>query len=198
MIAAVKGKVFRSTPISAVIETASGLFYEINIPITTAEKLPKTGAETMLYTVDIYREDAQALYGFATVSDRDFFKILIEKVSGIGPKTALNMMSRMTSQTLRNAIASGDVAMLSKCPGIGKKTAERLVLELKGTLTGAIGSTTFNGLASEESSALSDAISALIALGLKPADADKFAHAAAAKIGESATTEEIVKSALSK
>ena len=94
MIVAIKGILESSTLFSAVVE-AGGLFYEVNIPLTTAERLPKVGSEVMLYTEAVYREDSQALYGFATKSDRDFFKTIIEKVSGIGPKTALNMMSRM-------------------------------------------------------------------------------------------------------
>ena len=121
----------------------------------------------MLYTEAVYREDSQALYGFATKSDRDFFKTIIEKVSGIGPKTALNMMSRMSVATLRDSIASGDVATLSKCPGIGKKTAERLVLELKGTLTGATGTSSVpsvSGSVELQNNNVSDAISALVAI----------------------------------
>jgi Holliday junction DNA helicase RuvA len=134
MIVAIKGKLESSTLFSAVVE-AGGLFYEVNIPLTTAERLPKLGEEVMLYTEAVYREDSQALYGFATKSDRDFFKTIIEKVSGIGPKTALNMMSRMSVATLRDSIAMGDVATLSKCPGIGKKTAQKMLLTLKGKLT---------------------------------------------------------------
>jgi len=198
MIVAIKGKLVQSTPITALIETACGLFYEVNIPVTTAERLPKNGGEVMLHTVAIYREDSQSLFGFASAADRDFFKTLIEKVSGIGPKTALNMMSRMAVSTLRDAIAAGDVALLSKCPGIGKKTAERLVLELKGTLTGLSSNV---GVACAQSAAdttFSDAVSALIALGMKPADADKCARAAASKLGDDATTEALVKLALSK
>ena len=164
MIVAIKGKLESSTLFSAVVE-AGGLFYEVNIPLTTAERLPKLGEEVMLYTEAVYREDSQALYGFATKSDRDFFKTIIEKVSGIGPKTALNMMSRMSVATLRDSIAAGDVTTLSKCPGIGKKTAERLVLELKGTLTGATGTssvTQVSNTSSATSANVSDAIAALV------------------------------------
>lgn len=199
MIAAIKGKLIRSTPVQAVVETAGGLFYEVEIPVTTAERLPKNGSEVMLYTLDVYREDSQSLYGFAAAADRDFFKILVEKVSGIGPKTALNMMSRMSVSTLRDAVSSGDVATLSKCPGIGKKTAERLVLELKGTLSGAAISPVSGSFDSTASaSPASDAVAALVALGVKIQDADKAVRASVAKLGESATTEQIVKLALSK
>ena len=195
MIVAIKGKLASSTLLTAVVE-ASGIFYEINIPITTAELLPKPGSEVLLHTVAIYREDSQALYGFASKSDRDFFKTIIEKVSGIGPRTALNMMSRMSVSTLRNSISSGDVATLSKCPGIGKKTAERLVLELKGTLSGTQAPAA--GCAPESGGNASDAVAALTALGLKVSEADKYVRAAVQKLGEDAPTEALVKFALSK
>ena len=154
----------------------------------------------MLYTVAVYREDSQSLYGFASRSDRDFFKTLIEKVSGIGPKTALNMMSRMSVSTLRDSVAAGDVATLAKCPGIGKKTAERLVLELKGTLTGATSPAAPNSAAISDAinSNISDAVAALVVLGIKVADADKYVRAAVRELGDSAPTESLVKFALSK
>lgn len=196
MIVGIKGKLVSSSLLEAVVETG-GIFYEVNIPLTTTELLPKIGSEVMLYTVAVYREDSQSLYGFASASDRDFFKTIVEKVSGIGPKTALNMMSRMSVATLRESIKSGDVATLSKCPGIGKKTAERLVLELKGTLAGVSGSANA-GVGSAENSNVSDAVAALAALGLKVSDADKYVRAAVQKLGADADTEALVKFALSK
>lgn len=199
MIAAIKGKLSESSLFLAVVDVG-GLFYEVNVPLTTTEVLPKIGGEVMLYTVAVYREDSQALYGFATRADRDFFKTITEKVSGIGPKTALNMMSRMSTATLREAIASGDVATLSKCPGIGKKTAERLVLELKGTLGAGRAKAHAPELAGmpAQSTNVSDAVAALAALGLKVADADKYVRAAVRELGEDAPTEALVKFALSK
>ena len=196
MITAIRGKLAASMPLSATVDVG-GLFYEVNIPLTTAEKLPRAGSEVFLHTVAVYREDSQTLYGFATASDRDFFKVLVEKVSGIGPKIALNMMSRMSVQTLRSAISAGDVGLLSKCPGIGKKTAERLVLELKGTLEGATGIPDTSAKTAAGSN-ISDAISALVSLGLKLADADKAVRAAAQKLGGDAATEELVKISLSR
>ncbi len=198
MIVALKGKLVRSGPFMAVIDV-NGVYYELSIPLTTAEKLPKCGAEILLHTVAVYREDSQSLYGFYSESDRDFFKTIIEKVSGIGPKIAINMMSRMSARTLSEAIAAGDVAMLSKCPGIGKKTAERLVLELKGGLSGIVHSaagTSQNPAAAATN--FSDAVAALSSLGFKPADADKAVRAAEMKLGSDASTEALVKAALSK
>ncbi len=199
MIVAIKGILVSSTPLSAVIE-CGGIFYELNIPLTTAERLPAHGTEVLLHTVAVYREDSQTLYGFASAEDRDFFKLIIEKVSGVGPKIALNAMSRMSVSTLSEAIASGDSAMLAKCPGIGRKTAERMVLELRGSIAGAV-----NSAAEHSSAALSaspsgrsnasDAVAALVALGLKLPDADKAVRAAMLKLGPDASTESLVKSA---
>ncbi len=196
MIVGIKGRLVSSTPVSAVVETC-GLFYEVGIPLTTAEKLPAPGAEVMLHTLAVYREDSQSLYGFISAADRDFFKLVIEKVSGIGPKIALNMMSRMSLQTIKSAIANGDSAMLSKCQGIGKKTAERLVLELRGAF---VPTNYAPGLPADTSanSAFGDAVAALCALGMKPADADKCVRAAESSLGDGATVEDLVKFALSK
>ena len=174
-----------------------GVYYGVNIPITTAEKLPKLGSETFLHTFAVYREDSQTLYGFATEADRDFFAVLVEKVSGIGPKIALNMLSRMSSTSLKSAIAAGDVSLLSKCPGIGKKTAERLVLELREALGASAGGSTPLPYNPSSPTNVSDALSALVALGVKPADADKAVRLAVAKLGEDANAEELIKLSLS-
>lgn len=198
MIVALRGKLVKSSPLYAVLDVG-GVYYGVNVPITTAERLPRAGEETLLHTLAVYREDSQTLYGFATEGDRDFFAILVEKVSGIGPKIALNMLSRMSVQSLKSAIAAGDVSLLSKCPGIGRKTAERLVLELRGVLGAAgVGET----LAAAESAGggssanVSDALAALVALGVKPADADKSVRGALAKLGADASAEDLIKHSL--
>lgn len=196
MIVALRGKLVKSSPLSAVLDVG-GVYYGVNIPITTAEKLPKLGSETFLHTFAVYREDSQALYGFATEADRDFFAVLVEKVSGIGPKIALNMLSRMSSTSLKSAIAAGDVSLLSKCPGIGKKTAERLVLELREALGASAGSSAPLPYNPSSPTNVSDALSALVALGVKPADADKAVRLAVAKLGEDANAEELIKLSLS-
>lgn len=196
MIVALRGKLVKSSPLSAVLDVG-GVYYGVNIPITTAEKLPKLGSETFLHTFAVYREDSQTLYGFATEADRDFFAVLVEKVSGIGPKIALNMLSRMSSTSLKSAIAAGDVSLLSKCPGIGKKTAERLVLELREALGASAGGSTPLPYNPSSPTNVSDALSALVALGVKPADADKAVRMAVAKLGEDANAEELIKLSLS-
>lgn len=199
MITSIQGKLESATPLRAVIEL-NGFGYEVNIPVTTAEKLPAPGATVKLHTLVIYREDAQTLYGFATVAERDFFRLMIENVTGIGPKLALTIMSRMSLPSLESAIRVGDIATLSKCPGIGKKTAERLVVELKAKL-GATDATSAVGGAEPEAvsapNAHRDAIAALVALGYKAADADQAVRRAALALGGTATTEALIKKALS-
>jgi Holliday junction DNA helicase RuvA len=199
MITSIQGVLSSATPLHAVIEL-NGLGYEVNIPVTTAEKLPAAGATVKLHTLVIYREDAQTLYGFATPAERDFFRLMIENVTGVGPKGALGIMSRLSLPLLENAIRAGDVGSLSKVPGIGKKTAERLVVELRAKL-GA--STTAPALGTDADStapaanAHRDAVSALIALGFKAADADQAVRHAAVALGAEATTEALIKRALS-
>lgn len=197
MIVGIRGRLVSSTPVSAVVDVG-GVFYEVSIPLTTSERLPAAGAEVMLYTLAVYREDSQSLYGFASAADRDFFKLVVEKVSGIGPKIALNMMSRMSAQTIQNAVACGDAALLSKCQGIGKKTAERLVLELRGSFVPTASAASGAVAGGADTSNFGDAVAALCALGMKPADADKYVRLASASLGADASTESLVKFALSK
>src|SRR5476651_2669155 len=130
MITSIQGTLTSASALRAVVEL-NGFGYEVNVPLTTAEKLPAPGATVKLHTLVIYREDAQTLYGFASAAERDFFRLMIEHVSGVGPKVALSIMSRLSLPLLEGAIRAGDVSTLAKCPGIGKKTAERLVVELK-------------------------------------------------------------------
>jgi len=170
----------------------------VNIPLTTAERLPAIGSTVKLHTLVIYREDAQTLYGFATPAERDFFRLMIENVTGVGPKGALGIMSRLSLALLESAIRSGDIATLAKVPGIGKKTAERLVVELKAKVggTGATSVAASSESSSPEGSTHRDAVSALTALGYKAADADQAIRRAALALGPKATTEALIKKAL--
>jgi holliday junction DNA helicase RuvA len=201
MITSIKGILAEATPLRAVIEI-NGLGYEVHIPVTTAERLPAPGATVKLHTLAVYREDAQTLYGFATIEDRDFFRLLIEHVTGVGPKMALSIMSRLSLPLLESAIRLGDVATLSKSPGIGKKTAERLVVELRGKLgAGAMGSPVAGpvGGAAEASageSQVRDAVMALTTLGYKPAEADQAVRRALLALGADANAEQLIKNAL--
>lgn len=199
MIARLKGTVLETHPLMVVLDTG-GVGYEVHIPITTAEKVPAAGNPCSLFIHSVYREDSATLYGFATREDRDFFRLLVEKVSGIGPKIGIAILSRMSVELLRGAIANSDIALLSKCPGIGKKTAERLVIELKdkvgvGTVTSAVDS---SGMAATSApGSYQDAVASLIILGYKPADADKFVRKAASQLPTDASVEDLVKKALS-
>jgi Holliday junction DNA helicase RuvA len=197
MITFLEGTLVECSPLRAVVET-HGVGYEVNIPVTTAEKLPALGQAVKLHTLAVYREDAQLLYGFATREDRNFFRLLVEKVSGIGPKTALNILSILSPETLRAAIANSNVGLLAKCPGIGKKTAERLVVELRDkVLTGPAAPLPVEGAAKDaETSAFQDAVGALVALGYKAPDADKAARRALSALGPKASSEALVKKAL--
>lgn len=202
MIISVEGTLVAAGPLRAVIEL-NGFGYEVHVPVTTAEKLPVLNSKVRLHTVAIYREDAQTLYGFATSAERDFFRLLIDHVSGVGPKVALSIMSRLSVTALEGAIRNGDVALLGRTPGIGKKTAERLVVELKNKLDS--GGATSNrvatlhpgGAPTGHAEPHRDAVAALVALGFKAADADSAIRHANLALGADATTEQLVKKALS-
>ena len=202
MITSVTGILVSATPLSAIIE-AGGLGYEVHIPVTTAERLPQPGQRVKLHTLAIYREDSQTLYGFAAEEERDFFRLMVEKVTGVGPKMALSVLSKLSLATLQGAIAAGDVGLLAKCPGIGKKTAERLVIELRDKLNAALLGTVSPAKSDSDAAApaagenkIRDAVLALVALGYKAPDADKAVRQSLVALGPTATTEALIKKAL--
>lgn len=200
MITSIQGTLAESTPLHAIVEL-NGLGYEVHVPVTTAERLPAPGATVKLHTLVIYREDSQTMYGFALAAERDFFRLMIENVTGVGPKMALTIMSRLSLPSLESAIRVGDIGTLAKCPGIGKKTAERLVVELKSKVGGSdstgVSSAGESGAAEVPAANFHrDAVSALIALGYKAADADQAVRRSALALGPKATTEALIKKAL--
>lgn len=205
MITSISGLLVSVTPLCAVIETG-GLGYEVHIPVTTAERLPQPGQNAKLHTFAVYREDSQTLYGFATEEERHFFRLLVEKVTGVGPKMALSVLSKLSLPVLKGAIAAGDVGLLAKCPGIGKKTAERLVIELRDQLhPSELGSVAPVGAGTSGSppaatapgeNRIRDAVLALTALGYKMPDADKSVRQAWVALGPTASTEALIKRAL--
>jgi len=201
MIATIDGILTEASPLLAVIEI-NGWGYEVNIPVTTMEKLPSVGKSVKLFTVVVYREDSQTLYGFHNREDRDFFKILVFKVSGIGPKIALSIMSKLSVSVLKNAIAASDIGLLSKCPGIGKKTAERLVVELRDSVSVVDNANHQLRSYDKDKNSLDvdyriqDAVMALVALGYKAPVADKNVRRALRELPAEASTEEIIRSAL--
>ena len=200
MIAYLKGTVLEASPLELILDV-QGVGYAIQIPITTAEKIPPVGQNCELYIHSVYREDSAYLYGFVAKNDRDFFRLIIEKVSGIGPRIALSILSKMSVEILQNAIFNQDTSLLSQCPGIGKKTAERLVIELKdkvSTSNQSLNSETSlaNSKANYSNSKYQDAVSSLITLGYKLPEADKRISKALQNLGADVPTEAIIKEAL--
>ncbi len=195
MITSIQGTLASATPLRAVIEL-NGLGYEVHIPVTTAEKLPAPGKPVKLHTHVVYREDNQVLYGFHGEAERDFFRLMIEQVTGVGPKVALTILSKLSLPVLEGAIRAGDIATLAQCPGIGRKTAERLVVELKAKVGATSGNATTGGAATGGNSSHADAVAALGALGYKPADAEQAVRRAALALGGEPTTEALIKRAL--
>lgn len=202
MIATLQGVVVESSPLHTVIE-AGGVGYELAIPITTAERLPAAGGEIRLYVHAVYREDSAALYGFYEREDRDLFRILLDKVSGVGPRIALNVLSRLPPENLRQAVAANDVAAISRCPGIGKKTAERLIIELRDKLGPseshhpASGSPP-TGASSTTDALIQDGMAALVALGYRAAEAEKAVRRVLKNEGSAMPVETLIRKALQK
>ena len=195
MITFLKGKLTDALPTQVVIDV-NGIGYEVLIPLSSFEKLPELGQAVTLRTQLVVREDSQTLYGFATDAERELFR-LIQGVSGIGPRLALNVLSGMNVGSFKGAIAAGDVKRLSSINGVGKKTAERMVLELKDKLGPATGAdAALDQAAAPHDKTIADTVSALEALGTKPGEAQKAAEAARAMLGPRASVEELVRAAL--
>lgn len=165
MIGRIQGKLLETNPPHILVDV-HGVGYEIDVPMSTFYNLPPVGQEVTLLTHFIVREDAQLLYGFLTSEERETFRLLL-KVSGIGARTALSILSGMSVADLVNAVALQEAGILTKVPGIGKKTAERLLLELKDKLTGALAS----DAVSTVSSTSTDIINALMGLGYSDREA---------------------------
>ena len=179
MIGKLTGILSDKNPPEVVVD-CHGVGYEVNVPMSTFYNLPATGEKVTLVTHFVVREDAQILYGFATVSEREAFRQLI-KISGVGPRTALSVLSGMSVTDLSQAITTQEVGRLVKVPGIGKKTAERLLLELKGKLGGDLG-----GLfAVNTPDAQSDIQQALLALGYSDKEAAAALKSLPADVGVS-------------
>jgi Holliday junction DNA helicase RuvA len=193
MIAHLRGTLLAKHPNQAVVETA-GVGYDVTISVPTFSDLPAVGCEVALHIHTHVREDALALYGFLRPSEKLLFEKLLT-VSGIGPKLAITILSGMAADEMVRAIRGNDVARLTRIPGIGKKTAERMVLELRDKLPEvgpAAAPTTPPPSAAEE-----DVLSALVNLGYQRATAEK-ALAAIGKDGESKSFDSMFRSALSR
>ena len=199
MITFLQGKLVEALPTQVIVDV-NGIGYEVLIPLSSFDKLPASGGDVKLLTQLIVREDAHILYGFATSVERDLFRLLINNVSGIGPKTALNILSGMNAVTFRGAVANGDVKSLSQISGVGKKTAERIVVELRDKIgqAGALEAASAKHALTPDNQKTNDATLALIALGFKQAEAHDAVRAAQAMLGSSASVEQLVRACLKK
>jgi Holliday junction DNA helicase RuvA len=196
MIGRLRGQLVAKHPPQLLIDV-NGVGYELEAPMSTFYELPPLGEMVTLVTHLLVREDAQTLYGFAREEERALFRHLL-KVTGVGARMALAILSGMDAARFAQCIELQDIETLIRIPGIGRKTAERLVLELRGRLETAPGGLPeMPGLAAvpadEHARALGDAISALVALGYRPVDASRMARAAD---DGAASTEEIIRQAL--
>ena len=199
MITFLHGKLAEALPTQVVVDV-NGVGYEVLIPLSSFDKLPQPGQPVKLLTQLVIREDAHVLYGFVTAAERDLFRLLVGSVSGIGPKTALNILSGMNATAFRGAVAGGDVKSLSQISGVGKKTAERIVVELRDKIgaAGALEAASAKHALSPEDQKTSDATLALMALGFKQPEAHDAVRAAQTMLGPSATVEQLVRACLKK
>ena len=197
MIVFLDGRLAEKEPTRVVVDVG-GVGYEAAIPLSSYDRLPETGQRIHLLTVPVVREDAHLLFGFMTADERSAF-LLLTSVNGIGPKLGLAVLSGLTVRDLKAAIAAGDVKRLSGISGIGKKTAERLVLEMrdklgKGDLAEALTSGNATGPADAK---LRDAYLALVSLGYKPADAQRMVQDVAGQIAPDSSLEDVLRKVLS-
>jgi Holliday junction DNA helicase RuvA len=199
MITFLHGKVVEALPTQVVVDV-NGIGYEVLIPLSSYDKLPQPGHDLKLLTQLVIREDAHTLYGFVTAAERDLFRLLINTVSGIGPKIALNILSGISVTAFRGAVAGGDVKALSQISGVGKKTAERIIVELRDKVGPAGGWEAASALRtlSPADQKINDAVLALMALGFKQIDAHDTVRKAQAALGAQATVEELVRACLKK
>ncbi len=179
MIGRLQGTLAAKNPPQVLID-CHGVGYEVDVPMSTFYQLPGLGERVSLLTHFIVREDAQLLYGFATAPERDAFRQLI-KVTGVGPRMALGVLSGLGVQELAQAITAQETGRLVKVPGIGKKTAERLLLELKGKLGADLGSAHAHASTAQQA----DILQALLALGYSDKDAAAALKALPADVGVS-------------
>jgi len=184
MIAFLRGRVAESLP-NYVIVDVNGVGYHVLIPLSTYDRLPQMGGDVQLLTHYHVTDRDHSLYGFLTSDERDLFRLLIDRVSGIGPKMGLAVLSGMPVAAFKDAVIREDVAALSKISGVGKKTAERIVLELKDKVgvTSAWQDARSTAPTDTVKSAQNDAVLALIALGYKQSEAQKAVQSLAKQPG---------------
>ncbi len=197
MITSLEGRLAEKHP-TRVVVVCGGVGYEVHIPLSSHDRLPALGAECRILTHHHVWADGQALYGFVTEAEREVFRLLLE-VSGIGPKTALSALSGLSVRDLIAAIVNGDVKRLTTISGIGRKTAERIVVELrdrisKGDALAAV--TAPAGGAESSDPRIRDALEALVSLGYKLAEAQSLLAAVPPEMAAAADAGELVRLAL--
>lgn len=189
MIGHLRGRLVRKAPPALIIDV-NGVGYELEAPMSTFYRLPEVGAEVELATHLVVREDAQLLYGFATEDERRLFRDLL-RVSGIGPKIGLALLSGIDADTFLRCVEAEDVSALTRIPGIGRKTAERLLVEMRDRIR-ALGQLPASGAAGA-GGARAEAHAALVALGYRPVEVNRLLQGVAQ---EGVGTEELIRRAL--
>jgi Holliday junction DNA helicase RuvA len=191
MIGSVRGRIASKTPPQLTVDVG-GLGYELEAPMSTFFLLPAVGEEVRLLTHLVVREDAHILYAFATENERRLFRSLI-KVSGVGPKIALGLLSGISVEAFALCVQNQDIAALTRVPGIGRKTAERLVVEMRDRLGPAADPAVIAAASTLTPNPEAEAFGALVALGYKPAEATRLLKAAGPGTH---STEELIRRAL--
>jgi Holliday junction DNA helicase RuvA len=199
MITFLQGKLIETLPTQVVVEV-NGVGYEVLIPLSSFDKLPQPGSPLKILTHLVVREDAHILYGFMSGPERELFRLLINTVSGIGPKIALNVLSGISVTAFRGAVANHDIKALSQISGLGKKTAERIVVELKDRIgaAGAWEALSAQRALSPEDQKVNDACLALMALGFKQIEAHDSIRKAQSILGAETSVEDLVRACLRK
>ena len=193
MIACIRGRLLEKHPPVVVVDV-QGVGYELEAPMTTFYELPDVGTDVVLHTHLVVREDAQLLYGFADTQQRDLFRSLL-RVNGVGPRVALAILSSLPADEFLRCVADDDLARLTKVPGIGRKTAQRLLVEMRDRIALATpqADTAVVSPAVPAASPVQDAVSALISLGYKPLDASRAVRQVD---GSDLSSEDLIRQAL--
>ncbi|MEI8387658.1 MAG: Holliday junction branch migration protein RuvA [Verrucomicrobiota bacterium] len=197
MIAFLEGTLAEALPTQIVVNV-HGIGYQILIPVSSYERLPQPGAPIKILTHLAVREDAHVLYGFLTPGERDLFRLLLHHVTGVGPKIALAVLSGLPTEMFKAAVVAGDIVAISKISGVGKKTAERIVLELKDKLGVAAEweASSAKNAPSEADVRMHDAVLALISLGYKQVEAHKAVRRVLDLSESAPSAEDLIRQAL--
>ncbi len=196
MITYLRGRLIEARPTRVVVE-AGGVGYAVAIPLSTHNKLPPLNGEIELLVYHYFGtrfDPAQRLFGFLTIAEREMYEELLNV--GAGPKVALNIVGGVSPEIFRHAVAAGDVKLIAVLPGVGKKLAERIVLELREKFSSTFAATIMGAKLSADQQRVADAVAALVSLGYKPSEAHQAVRRAVTKLGVKANVESLVRAAL--